>query len=374
MRNFIFTWAALSAMMLASHVGAAEKLADGLFAVIDTTKGKIRIQLEFERTPMTVANFVGLAEGTKHYSKAGGPPADQKGKPYFDGLNFHRVEGDFMIQGGCPLGTGSGGPGYSFQDETRRDLLHKGPGILSMANSDGRGKAAYSNAGRTNGSQFFITHRATPHLDGKHTVFGNGVGPEDQKVVNAIAKGDKINTVKILRLGDKAKAFKADQAAFTALEKGAAGRAKELEKLEMAKHKARMNKDKDLVAKKVAETAKANPGAKEVESKTGLRYLITKAGAGKGAAEGQTATLHLILSLPSGKVHIDTRKAGRAMPLPVGVPLRIKGLTEGITGIKKGERRLLVIPHNLAFGKAGNGPDVPPFTTILINVECIDLK
>jgi peptidylprolyl isomerase len=357
MRNFIFTWAALSAMMLASHVGAAEKLADGLYAVIDTTKGKIRIQLEFEKTPMTVANFVGLAEGTKHYSKAGGPPADQKGKPYFDGLNFHRVIGDFMIQGGCPQGTGTGGPGYKFADEIDATLKHSGPGILSMANA---GPA-------TNGSQFFITHRATPHLDGKHTVFGKVVGPEDQKVVNAVAKGDKVNTVKILRIGAKAKAFKADQATFITLEKGLADRA-------MAKHKARMDKDKDLVAKKIAETAKANPGAKEVESKTGLRYLITKAGAGKGAAKGQTATLHIILSLPDGKVLDDTRKAGRPAPIPVGAPLRIKGLAEGLEGIKKGERRLLVIPHELAFGKAGAGAAIPPFSTVLIDVECVELK
>ena len=129
---------------------------------------------------MTVANFVGLAEGTKHYSKTGGAPADANGASYYDGLNFHRVIADFMIQGGCPLGTGTGGPGYKFPDEIDTTLKHTGPGIFSMANS-GPG---------TNGSQFFITHKATPWLDGRHTVFGHVVKGQD--VVNAIAKGDKI--------------------------------------------------------------------------------------------------------------------------------------------------------------------------------------
>jgi peptidylprolyl isomerase len=153
-----------------------------------------------------VASFVGLAEGTKHYSKDGSRPAPQT-KPYYDGLSFHRVIANFMIQGGCPQGTGTGGPGYKFKDETRADLKHTGPGILSMANA-GPG---------TNGSQFFITHVKTDHLDGKHTVFGHVV--EGQDVVNKIGTGDKINTLRIVRVGEKAKAFKGDQADFERLSK-----------------------------------------------------------------------------------------------------------------------------------------------------------
>lgn len=193
--------------------GAAEadkKLSDGVYAEIDTTKGKIVVQLEFEKTPLTVANFVGLAEGTKHYADtktSRSAPVQAQSKPYYDGLTFHRVIPNFMIQGGCPLGTGTGGPGYRFKDETRADLKHDKPGILSMANS-GPG---------TNGSQFFITHKDTPWLDGKHTVFGHVV--EGQDVVNKIVGGDKINTVKILRMGEKAKAFKGDQAEFEKLSK-----------------------------------------------------------------------------------------------------------------------------------------------------------
>ena len=172
--------------------------AEGLFAEFDTSKGKIVVNLEFERAPLTVTNFVGLAEGTIQASHA-------NARPYYDGLSFHRVIDNFMIQGGCPQGSGTGGPGYEFKDEIDPGLKHDGPGVLSMANS-GPG---------TNGSQFFITHVKTPWLDGKHTIFGQVV--EGLDVVNAIQQGDTINSLKITRKGAAAEAFKADQAAFDAL-------------------------------------------------------------------------------------------------------------------------------------------------------------
>jgi cyclophilin family peptidyl-prolyl cis-trans isomerase len=186
---------------LMTTTAAETKLADGVYAEFQTSKGKIVCQLEYEKTPLTAANFVGLAEGTKNYSTDGSTPKKQD-KPFYDGLNFHRVIASFMIQGGCPQGRGTGGPGYKFKDECRDDLKHSGPGILSMANA-GPG---------SNGSQFFITHVATPHLDGRHTVFGRVV--EGQDVVNRIAIGDKIITLKIVRVGEKAKAYKGDQADF----------------------------------------------------------------------------------------------------------------------------------------------------------------
>ena len=173
-------------------------LADGLYAKIMTSKGDILIKLEFEKTPLTVTNFVGLAEGTKNSNRG-------KGVRFYDGLTFHRVIPDFMIQGGDPDGKGTGGPGYTFSDEIYSTLRHDAPGILSMANS----------GPDTNGSQFFITHTKTPWLDGKHTVFGRVI--EGQEVVNAILQGDTIKTINIIRIGKKAAAFKTDQVSFEML-------------------------------------------------------------------------------------------------------------------------------------------------------------
>ncbi len=171
---------------------------DGLYALMDTTKGEIILRLEFEKVPMTVVNFVGLAEGTIHSNRG-------DGVRFYDGLKFHRVIKNFMIQGGDPLGSGRGGPGYKFPDEFNQKLRHNGPGVLSMANA----------GPNTNGSQFFITHVATPHLNGVHTVFGRVV--KGQEVVNAIRKGDRIKRLTIIRAGDKAKAFVADQETFDQL-------------------------------------------------------------------------------------------------------------------------------------------------------------
>lgn len=168
------------------------KLEKGLYAEIQTNKGNILLQLEFEKTPLTVANFVGLAEGKIKNT------AKPLGTPYYDGITFHRVIADFMIQGGDPLGNGQGGPGYSFKDEFLPEFTFTGPGILAMANA---GPA-------TNGSQFFITHKETPWLNNRHTIFGHVI--TGQEVVNAIQQGDKMDKVKIIRKGKAAKKFKAE--------------------------------------------------------------------------------------------------------------------------------------------------------------------
>jgi len=178
-----------------------EQLSDGLFAKIVTAKGTITVELYFEKNPLTVVNFVGLAEGTKDFKPVKGRTLG----PFYDGLTFHRVIANFMIQGGDPLGNGMGGPGYSFPDEFVPGLTFSGPGILAMANA----------GPNTNGSQFFITHKATPHLNYKHTIFGHVIAGQD--VVTAIRKDDKIEKIEIIRNGDKSQNFATDQAAFDKL-------------------------------------------------------------------------------------------------------------------------------------------------------------
>ncbi|HCP93890.1 MAG TPA: hypothetical protein DIU05_07655 [Bacteroidetes bacterium] len=169
------------------------KLEKGLYAEIQTNKGKILLKLAFEKTPLTVANFVGLAEGKiKNSAKA-------VGVPYYDGLKFHRVISDFMIQGGDPLGNGTGGPGYAFGDEFLPEFRFTGPGILAMANA----------GPKTNGSQFFITHKETPWLNDRHTIFGHVVTGQD--IVNTIQQNDVIEKIKIIRKGRPAKKFKAEK-------------------------------------------------------------------------------------------------------------------------------------------------------------------
>jgi len=183
----------LAVSMTPSFTLGAEGLSDGLYADLETNRGRILLKLFYKRVPRTVANFVGLADGTQAWKDP--ISGDSRKSKFYDGLTFHRVIADFMIQGGDPLGTGSGGPGYRFADEFHPELRHSKPGILSIANA----------GPDTNGSQFFITHKETPWLDDKHSVFGEVV--EGMDVVNAIEKGDRIEQLRIVRQGSDAEAF-----------------------------------------------------------------------------------------------------------------------------------------------------------------------
>jgi peptidyl-prolyl cis-trans isomerase A (cyclophilin A) len=225
----------------------------GIYAKFNTTKGAILVKLTHDLTPGTVGNFVGLAEGNLENK------ITPQGNTYYDGLKFHRVIPDFMIQGGCPQGTGTGGPGYNFDDEFHPDLRHDSPGVLSMANS-GPG---------SNGSQFFITHIATPWLDDKHTVFGNVV--EGQEVVDAIAQGDSLDSIEIIREGDEAKNWNAIEA-FRVFE---GARAK-----------------KEAEARAAAEAAMEKLAAGFEKTESGLRYQMIQKGSGKKAEKGKTVSVH----------------------------------------------------------------------------------
>jgi peptidylprolyl isomerase len=286
---------------------------------------------------LTVANFVGLAEGTKNSNKG-------KGVHFYDGLTFHRVIASFMIQGGDPEGTGSGGPGYNFPDEIDPSLKHTDPGVLSMANA-GPG---------TNGSQFFITHVATPWLDGKHTVFGHVVSGQD--VVNKIAQGDKITTLTIERVGEKAKAFKSDQAAFDAL-------LKKIEGASQAKEKAEAEKQQATIKQK---------WPKAITTPSGLMYIVTKEGIGDSTpTKGTTVTAHYTGTFLDGGKFDSSVDRNQPFQFPVGMGRVIKGWDEAFLAMKKGEKRTLIIPPGLAYGSRGAGGVIPPNATLVFDVELI---
>ncbi|MDR1932442.1 MAG: peptidylprolyl isomerase [Spirochaetales bacterium] len=328
------------AAALSAAVGSleAQTLPDGLYARIKTVKGDILVQLEYEKTPLTVINFAGLAEGKIKNSP-------RAGKPFYDGLKFHRVVNNFMIQGGDPAGNGTGGPGYKFPDEFDPGLKHSGPGILSMANA-GPG---------TNGSQFFITHVATPHLDGKHTVFGHVV--QGQDVVNKIREGDTIQSITIIRQGAKAGAFAADQAAFDRAFAEASRKAA----------LAAEEEKKDITAR----IRQILPGAQT--SPSGIYYKTTKTGSGDKANRGNYVTVHYTGLLLDGTV-FDSSKNRNPFEFQAGRGMVIKGWDEMILDMKEGEQRAFVLPPDLAYGAGGAGRVIPPNAYLLFEVELLKVS
>jgi peptidylprolyl isomerase len=317
------------------------QLADGIYATISTNRGPIVLSLEFEKTPLTVANFVGLSEGSLKNN------AKPMGTPFYDGLIFHRVVDNFMVQGGDPEGSGRGGPGYRFADEIDSSLKHTGPGILSMANA-GPG---------TNGSQFFITHIATPWLDGKHTVFGKVITGID--VVNAITQGDKIDSIRIKRVGTKAEAFKADQGAFDSL---ITVSQKKLEEAGSMK-----KKDQVEEIKKKFPTAIATP--------SGLCYIVlTKPTEEKKPKPGMSVKVHYTGTLLNGKKFDSSVDRNEPFEFNVGEGEVIRGWDEGLLDMSKGEKRTLILPSELGYGSRGAGGAIPPNAILVFDVELIDFK
>ena len=288
---------------------------EGLFANISTSKGDILVELFYKQAPLTVTNFVGLAEGTLDAAK---------GKKFYDGLKFHRVIADFMIQGGDPEGTGRGGPGYKFPDEPVNGLVFDKPGKLAMANA-GPG---------TNGSQFFITHVPTDWLNYKHTIFGEVVDAESQKVVNAVAQDDVIKSVTIIRKGTDAEAFKATQADFDRLVPVA----------------------KDAVKKfKEAQIAEVIKGCEKTSN--GVYFQIVKEGSGNAIGNGKKVTCEYQGYLPNGQIFDASKKfhpqGHEPLEFVVGAGQMIPGFDQMVSQMKVGETRKMVIPPELAYGSHG---------------------
>lgn len=321
-----------------SNLGfSQEKKVEGIFAEFNTSKGRITVQLEYQKTPITVANFMTLAEG-KNSQITGA----LKGKPFYDGLKFHRVISDFMIQGGCPKGDGSGDPGYKFDDEFVADLKHSGKGILSMANA----------GPKTNGSQFFITHKATPHLDGRHTVFGHVTSGLD--VVDKIVKDDVINTVKIIRIGKDAKKFNAEKVFTDYFAKKAEADKIEAEKQKVAKEKALKEFEN------AATTA------------SGLKYIMLQQGSGNKPVATSNVKVHYTGMFLDGKVFDSSVPRGETIDF--GLNQVIQGWTEGVQLMAEGSKYKFYIPSKLAYGERGAGGVIPPNTDLIFEVELIKIN
>ncbi len=341
-RRFCFRALAAGALLFgvfgASNLGAQE-LSEGLYARIHTTRGQVLVELAYERAPLTVTNFVGLAEGRLNSSRG-------TGVPFYDGLTFHRVVPGFVIQGGDPAGNGTGGPGYRFPDEFDPTLRHDRPGTLSMANS----------GPNSNGSQFFITLDATPWLDDRHSVFGYVV--DGQEVVESIRQGDRIDSVEIIRRGADALAFRGGQNAFDRLAEAQRRRQAEAEAEERRR------------AAGIIE--ERWPGARSTES--GIRYLVRQQGRGPVIEPGSRVTIHYEASLLTSTEPFESTRQIDPVIVTAGEGRLLPGWEEILLMMRPGERRVIVLPPELAFGATGAGQKVPPDAFVVFDIEVLSVS
>lgn len=346
-------------------------LGDGIFADIQTTKGDIVVRLEHQKTPVTVANFVSLAEGTNPFVSD-----KYKERRYYDGIIFHRVMKDFMIQTGDPDGLGTGNPGYRFKDEFNDSLIHSKKGILSMANG----------GPKTNGSQFFITHKATPWLDGIHTVFGEVIAGID--IVDSIANVPtyqepnrkdkpvtelKMNKVEIIRNGKEAKKFDAVQVMTDYF----------------AEEEAQEAAFKKMKTDLAAEIALQQEGQEALPS--GLKILSIKKGSGEQPKIGQNVMVkyagYLIdgtlfdsnyedVSVKHNKFNLQRKQQGGYEPVPMTYSMEaglIAGFKEGLLTMKVGDKVRLFIPSHLGWGSQGSRGVIPPNADVVFDLEIVSI-
>ncbi len=316
---------------------------EGVFAVLKLPKGEVALELYYKDTPLTVVNFVGLAEGTMDAAK---------GKPFYDGLKFHRViskangdEQDFMIQGGDPQGTGAGGPGYRFADEIVEKYTFEKKGVLAMANA-GPG---------TNGSQFFITVAPTTWLNGHHTIFGKVIS--GQEVVDKTRQGDVIEKITIVRQGADAEAFKAGQSEFDALNKAAA------EKVKAAKEKQYATQIK-LIEKKW-------PGVQKDEN--GIFYIVTREGKGSVCGGGKKVATNYKGFLLDGSV-FDKSEGRGPLEFTTDGGQMIPGFDVMVQQMKVGEKRTVLLPPDMHYGERGYAGVIPPMSYIGFDIELVSAK
>ena len=353
MKFFKFFFVAAILLVASCTPPKYPNLKDGLYADIETNRGDILLELYQEDVPLAVSNFVSLSEGTNT-----SVTDSLKGKKYYDGLTFHRVLKDFMIQGGDPLANGRGGPGYVFEDEFPRDSLgkfkykHDAAGVLSMANS-GPGK---------NGSQFFITHKETPWLDGIHSVFGRV--EKGQDIVNTIEAKDTIFSVSIIRVGSKAKGFDAAKVFETEMKNSVATKKKRIEdeqKAEVARYN-QFLKDKEIYQK-------TQGFDKAKKTATGLSILSLKKGRGKKFSATTPTTIHYNMMLANGKP-IQSTFGKDPFTFTLSQQPMIPGVNEAIVNMREGDKVRLFIPFNLGYGERPYGP-FPAKSDLIFELEIL---
>ncbi len=366
-KSILLAFATILLTSLFSCKEGKNNLPDGLYAQIETNKGTIITQLFYDKVPITVANFVTLAEGKNEFITN----ENLKNKPFYDGLKFHRVIAEFMIQGGDPLGTGSGDTGYKFADEITEMKFDKG-GVLAMAN----------NGPATNSSQFFITHLETPWLEGKHTIFGQVV-EKGMEVVNKIEQGDHIVKITIIRNGEAAKKFDAVKTFRDYYTVEA-----ENQKNKLAQEKAANAQYQAVFDQKVAEFEALK--AKATTTPTGLKYAITKKAGGKKPSAGANVFIHYAGFLENGSLFdssiesisktfgkYDSNRASQNgyQPIPFQYGKKeglIPGFIEGIEQLSFGDKATIFIPSRLGYGEAGAGGVIPPNANIIFEIELLE--
>lgn len=379
MTKKVYLFAVIAIIMASCKTSQRADLGDGLFADIKTSMGDIVVKLEHDKTPVTVANFVSLAEGNSPFVSE-----QFKGKKYYDGLTFHRVMKDFMIQGGDPLASGTGGPGYKFMDEFNDSLIHDNKGILSMANP----------GPNSNGSQFFITHAPTPWLDNKHSIFGKVV--EGLDVVDSIARVEvaagsnkplepvTMNTVEIIRNGKEARKFDAVKVMSDYFD----GEEERLAAIEKEKEKKRAE------IEKMKQEFTSNLNTQKEEAKTldsGLKILVLKEGVGEKPKVGQKVNVMYAGYLEDGTLFdsnyeeiarqydmFDERRlqGGGYMPIPMDYSPEsrlIAGFREGLLTMKVGDKLRLFIPPHIGYGTQGSGP-IPPNSDLVFDIEITGIQ
>ncbi len=363
MKKYLHITNILLITLLISCANSQSKLSKGLYAEIKTNKGDIMVNLNFKETPITVANFVSLIEGkNKEVS-----PEYYK-KKYYDGLIFHRVIDNFMIQGGCPQGTGMGDPGYKFKDEFNENLKHDGPGILSMANS----------GPNSNGSQFFITHKETPWLDGRHSVFGKVIDSIGIEVVNLIKQNDTIENISIIKVGREARSFKASKIFSNHFEEEKINKEKKIALLKNIK----------LGKKMEHETKKSM----SISTNSGLQYIKTYKSNGPKVDPNKVIMTHYAVYFEDGSlldtsilevaeqydiVNLNRKNAGGYTPIESRVgsdDALIPGFKEGLRLLNVGDKAIIYIPYYLAYGEVGRESMIPPKSNLIFEVEIVELK